>query len=1130
MPGQISSGLIPDLVPAAHYVPPTNRDLEILFQPMFDEYFEPPGVERPIPPASAVQVPVISARTPSSTTIDQDAPSTSYSPSSSIVQPPISHQGVAAGPTIEDNPLAQADNDPFVNVFALEPSSDESSSGDVSSAESTQVVHPHNHLGKWSKDHPLDNVIAMQEEIHKFDRLQVWELVLKPDYVMIIALKWIYKVKLDDVLKNKAWLVAKGYRQEEGIDFEESFTPVTRIKAIKIFIANVTNKNMIIYHMDVKTAFLNDELKEEVYHSPRVWYNTLSRFLLDNKFSKGVVDPTDEFKFSDVNDGEMSFFLGLQVSQNPGGIFINQYKYAQENLIKYGMNTSDPVDTPMVDRLKLDEDPLGISVDQTRFQGMVGSLMYLTARRPDLVFAVCMCDRYHAKPTKKHLEAIKRVFQYLRGTNNWGLWYPKDTAMALTAYADADHAGCQDTRRSTSGSAQFLRDKLVSWLSKKQKSMAILTTEAEYIAMSGCCAQILWMRSQLTDYGVAFHKIPLYYDNWSAIALYCNNVQHSRSKHIDIRHHFIREQVENGVVELYFVAMDYQLADIFTKALPRERFEFLLPQLGMKNNMADENVPAPTSTRSDDQILSFATWVLIGKSNFILDIQQKQRNPVFQISVDILQNTNFFRAFTASASVLAGIITRTNVDYVELMWEEFVQAMQTFLVDKANLSIAPQKGKKTKPHVIPYCRFTKLIICHLGRTHNIHQRNAPYYNAYMEMVAKHDKKITAEKRGKKKSASKADQSKKPTTAKQTKPIPSKQSKLTPATKPKVTPKKPSEPSPAKHPKRGKVEKVRKGKSPLKLIDEDEEGKAIATDEQAAQSLLALHTLKRRSITDQFIFQRRTPATEDASIGPSAQPQDDASANIVRRSSSLADAETGADTNITTSTANTEVLYAEDVQEHEHMDEDQAGPNPRQSHEALAGPNPEPMHDDFIATVYPKVHESLKHTTEEHVHLENPLSSSGTLSSMKNLIDAFTFDDQFLNDKPTEEEPRKTTVGTKAESMVIDKFLAEKDKSRKRRRDDQDPPPPPDSYLSKKKRHDSNASGLKQPPAPQSRKLLTLEKLLPAPPSRKDTDIAHLPKINTRPDWLKPVPEEDRPETPEPDWIIPPNDLPEAENN
>ncbi|GJR65925.1 hypothetical protein Tco_0011990 [Tanacetum coccineum] len=211
--------------------------------------------------------------------------------------------------------------------------------------------------------------------------------------------------------------------------------------------------------------------------------------------------------------------------------------------------------------------------------------------------------------------------------------------------------------------------------------------------MSGCCAQILWMRSQLSDYGFAFNKIPLYCDNRSAIALCCNNVQHSRSKHIDIRHHFIREQVEKGVVELYFVTTDYQLADIFTKALPRERFEFLLPRLGMKSmtpetlkrlqegeedyfrlqpafqfeecmspkrqlflttdNMADENVPAPTPTRSDDQILPFTAWVPIRKNNFVLDLQKKQKNPIFQISVDILQNTNFFRAFTALAYVPA---------------------------------------------------------------------------------------------------------------------------------------------------------------------------------------------------------------------------------------------------------------------------------------------------------------------------------------------------------------------------------------------------------------------------------------------------------------------------------------------
>nr|GFA31461.1 retrovirus-related Pol polyprotein from transposon TNT 1-94 [Tanacetum cinerariifolium] len=175
----------------------------------------------------------------------------------------------------------------------------------------------------------------------------------------------------------------------------------------------------------------------------------------------------------------------------PGGIFINQSKFSLEILKKFKMDSCDPVDTPMVDRLKLDEDPLGIPVDQTRFRSRVGSLMYLTASRPDLVFAVCMCARYQASPTKKHLEALKHVFLDLRGTINWRLWYPKDTTMALTAYADADYAGCQDTRRSTFENAQFLGDKLISWSSKKQKSTAISITKAVYIAMSGCCAQIL---------------------------------------------------------------------------------------------------------------------------------------------------------------------------------------------------------------------------------------------------------------------------------------------------------------------------------------------------------------------------------------------------------------------------------------------------------------------------------------------------------------------------------------------------------------------------------------------------------------------------------------------------------------
>ncbi|GKC77576.1 hypothetical protein Tco_1128350, partial [Tanacetum coccineum] len=237
---------------------------------------------------------------------------------------------------------------------------------------------------------------------------------------------------------------------------------------------------------------------------------------------------------------------------------------------------------------KLDEDPNRTPVDPTHYRGMVGSFMYLTASRPDLVFVVCMCARYQAKPTEKHLTAVKRVFRYLKGTINMGLWYPRDTGFNLTAFADADHAGCQDLRKSTSGCAQFLGENLVSWSSKKQNCIAISSTKAEYISLSGCCAQILWTRSQLTDYGFDYNKIPLYSDSKSAIALSCNTVQHSRTKHIAVRYHFIKEQVENEVVELYFVKTDYQLADIFTKALARERFQFLINRLGMQSITPEE--------------------------------------------------------------------------------------------------------------------------------------------------------------------------------------------------------------------------------------------------------------------------------------------------------------------------------------------------------------------------------------------------------------------------------------------------------------------------------------------------------------------------------------------------------------
>ncbi|GJR44598.1 retrovirus-related pol polyprotein from transposon TNT 1-94 [Tanacetum coccineum] len=369
-----------------------------------------------------------------------------------------------------------------------------------------------------SVDCPTTKVIALiaKVELNEFERLEVWELVPHPDKVMVITLKWIYKVKLDElggILKNNARLVTRGYRQEEGIDFEEFFAPVARLDAIQIFLAYAAHMNMIVYQMDVKTTFLNGIIRKEVYVSQSDGF--VDQDNPNHEFSKGIVDPTLFIRRQGTNI--------LLISQSPRGIFLNQSKYALESLKKYGMESSDPVDTPMVEKSKLDEDPQGKAVDPTHYCEMVVTLMYLTASRPDLTF--------------------------------------DDSFIALTAYADADHTGCQDTRRSTSGSMLLLGDRLVRWSSKRQKSAAISSTEAEYIALSGYCAQVLWMRLQLTDYGLRFNKIPIF--------------------------HFIKEQVENGVVELYFVNIEYQLANIFTKTLCRERIEFLINKLGMRRFMPE---------------------------------------------------------------------------------------------------------------------------------------------------------------------------------------------------------------------------------------------------------------------------------------------------------------------------------------------------------------------------------------------------------------------------------------------------------------------------------------------------------------------------------------------------------------
>ncbi|GJX56341.1 hypothetical protein Tco_0286238 [Tanacetum coccineum] len=230
----------------------------------------------------------------------------------------------------------------------------------------------------------------------------------------------------------------------------------------------------------------------------------------------------------------------------------------------------------------LDADLSGTPVDKTKNRSMIRVLIYLTSSRSDLVQAVCYCSRYQAKPTEKHLKEVKRIFRYSKKTIHMGLWYPKDSGFELAVFSNACHAGCLDIRKITYGGIQFLGDKLVGWSSKKQDCTVMSIAEAEYVALSVNCAQVLWMRTQLKDYGFDYNKIPLYCDSQTAIAILCKPVHHSRTKHINVRYHFIEEHVENGIIKLYFVRTEYQLADMFTKALSKERFEYLVERLGMR--------------------------------------------------------------------------------------------------------------------------------------------------------------------------------------------------------------------------------------------------------------------------------------------------------------------------------------------------------------------------------------------------------------------------------------------------------------------------------------------------------------------------------------------------------------------
>ncbi|KAI3696663.1 hypothetical protein L6452_29123 [Arctium lappa] len=702
---------------------------------------------------------------PSSTAIDQASPTSSTRnpltqvldagvpeptpvegaleiPSPAIPEPPIVSSPAESSSTPCSTPTTKL---PPHRPSSLEAVQDLPPGGHVDADTSHQTYQPHPHTTKWTRAHPLhqiigdpstpvqtrsttandclfssflsriepstvsealsdpDWVIAMQEELNQFETLKVWRLVPRPKNKTVIGTKWIFKNKKDEngiIVRNKARLVAKGYCQQEGIE------------AIRMFLAYAAHKNFIVFQMDVKSAFLNGVLKEEVYVSqpegfvstenphyvyfldkalyglkqaPRAWYDALSSFLVKSGFSKGKIDTTlfikrekkdiilvqiyvDDIIFGSTNPkycqnfsalmskhfqmsmmGQMNFFLGLQVKQLQTGIFINQSKYISDILRKYQMEQSSSMKTPMSTTLKLHSDPDGKDVNATIYRGMIGSLMYLTASRPDIMFSTFLCARFQSKPKESHLAAVKRIFRYLKGTADLGLWYPKETGFELTAYSDADHAGNMLDRKSTSGHVQFLGDRLVSWASKKQNCVSTSTAEAEYVAAASCCSQVIWMRTQLKDYGFNYSRIPIYCDSKSAIAISSNPVQHTKTKHIDVRYHFIKDHVEKALYEFHSITNDCDNCIIALSLVAIIHTPWLLHSTRSALCTMAQNQPPAIDPIADAELIPEDQFLPLTANNYHLDVTQLAIQ--HQDIIEILRGHPLSYALTETATV-----------------------------------------------------------------------------------------------------------------------------------------------------------------------------------------------------------------------------------------------------------------------------------------------------------------------------------------------------------------------------------------------------------------------------------------------------------------------------------------------
>lgn len=493
--------------------------------------------------------------------------------------------------------------------------------------------------------------LAMEKEMDSIERNGTWKLTEPPKEQKIIGLKWIYKLKKDasgNVVKYKARLVAKGYSQEQGVDFEENFAPVTRLETVRLLLALAAQNNWEVHHLDVKTAFLNGEIKEDVYvaqpegyvqkgkehmvyklvkalyglkQAPRAWYFKLAKCLeglgftrcpyehavftkqigqeqliisvyVDDLLVTGTnISIINEFKaqmgniFEMSDLGKLNYYLGIEVDQRHGCIELKQTGYAKKLLERAGMAQCNSTKYPMDPKEPIVKDEQGKQVNSTQYKSMIGGLRYLVHTRPDIAYAVGIVSRYMERPTEMHQNAVKKILRYVKGTLDYGLVYAKDSGNnVLTGFSDSDLAGQLDDRRSTGGVVFYLNESIITWFSQKQRCVALSSCEAEFMAATAAACQGIWLRNVLSQVSnKKLGPVVIFVDNKSAIDLTKNPVFHGRSKHIDIRYHFIRECVERGEVIVKHVRGDLQRADILTKALTTVQFERMRSLMGVKN-------------------------------------------------------------------------------------------------------------------------------------------------------------------------------------------------------------------------------------------------------------------------------------------------------------------------------------------------------------------------------------------------------------------------------------------------------------------------------------------------------------------------------------------------------------------